>query len=266
MVTRSTEGGAADAGQRRYERYLALGGGELPESVEVGGALWRKVKTFKHDFFAATGLYEDASGRQSVLKLYRPSSYMGLPYGLLSILEARHEEKVYLALQDTGHVPKWIGRYGRSGIMHEFVPGRHLNKGSKVDKEFFPKLERLFRLMHQRGMAYLDTNKPDNILIGDDGHCYLIDFQISWVQPPFPLSLLTYPLFAIFKDSDLYHLAKHQRKIFPESMTEEEFDRARPWYIRIHRIFATPYRRMRRAYLRKIEEGAKDHPEGSAKH
>ena len=257
---------AAARKQRRYERYLALAGGELPESVDVGGTAWRKVKTFKHDFFAATGLYEDASGRQSVLKMYRPRSYMGLPYGLLSLWEARHEEKVYLALQDTGHVPKWIGRYGVTGIMHEFVPGKHLTKGSTVDGEFFPKLERLFRTMHQRGMAYLDTNKPDNILIGDDGNCYLIDFQITWVQPPFPLSLFTYPVFALFKDSDLYHMTKHQRKIFPDSMTAEEFERRRPWYIRIHRIFANPYRRARRAYLRKIEEGASNRPEGSARH
>ncbi len=262
----STEDKAVEQKQRRYERYLALGGKELPDEVEVGGVAWRKVKTFKHDFFAATGLYECDGGRQGVLKLYRPSSYMGLPYGLLSRWEARHEEKVYLALQDTGHVPKWLGRLGPTGIMHEFVPGTHLTKGSKVDDEFFPKLERLLRTMHQRGMAYLDTNKPDNILIGDDGNCYLIDFQITWVQPPFPLSLLMYPLFAIFKSSDLYHMLKHRRKIFPESLSEEEFDRRRPWFIRVHRIFANPYRKARRAYLRKIEEGATTRPEGSARH
>jgi hypothetical protein len=249
-----------------YEHHLALGDGQLPESVNVANKMWHKVKTFKHDFFAATGLYKNDQEEVSVLKIFRPRSFLLLPYWLLSIFEARHEEKVYLRLQDTGHVPKWIGRYGRSGIMHEFVPGCHLNRGTTVSDDFFPKLEALFKTMHSRGMAYLDTNKPDNIIVGDDGKCYLIDFQITWVQPPFPFSLLTYPFFAIFKDSDLYHTKKHWRKIYPGNISKEEFDKSRPLYIKIHRKFANPIRAIRRAYLRKIEEGAGSKPEGSAKH
>jgi serine/threonine protein kinase len=249
-----------------YEHHLALGNKELPESVAMAGKSWQKVKVFKHDFFAATGMYQNESGELAVLKIFRPRSFLLLPYWFLSILELKHEEKVYKRLQDTGHVPKWIGRYGSTGFMHEYVPGGHLNKGTKVRDDFFPELEALLKTMHQRGMAYLDTNKPDNIIVGDDGKCYLIDFQITWVQPPFPFSLLTWPVFAIFRDSDLYHLKKHQRRILPGSITKEEFDKMRPWYIKIHRRIADPVRVVRRAYLRKIEEGSDNKPEGSAKH
>lgn len=249
-----------------YEHHLALGNKELPASVEMAGKTWRKVKVFKHDFFAATGMYESGAGELAVLKIFRPRSFLLLPYGLLSRLERRHEEKIYLRLQDTGHIPKWLGRYGKTGFMHEYVPGGHLNKGTKVRDDFFTNLEALLKTMHQRGMAYLDTNKPDNIIVGDDGKCYLIDFQITWVQPPFPLNLLTWPFFAIFKDSDLYHLRKHWRRIVPGSISDEEFRRLRPWYIKIHRRIADPIRVVRRAYLRKIEEGAASKPEGSAKH
>jgi len=101
---------------------------------------------------------------------------------------------------------------------------------------------------------------------GDDGKAYLIDFQITWRQPLFPFSILTYPLFSIFKDSDLYHLMKHERKCFPERISREDFDRRRPWYIKIHRIFANPIRRKRRAYLRKVEGEAGHHPEGTYRH
>jgi serine/threonine protein kinase len=249
-----------------YEHHLALGNKELPDTVIVSGKSWQKVKIFKHDFFAATGMYKNIDGEVSVLKIFRPRSFLLLPYWLLSILEARHEEKVYLKMQDTGHVPKWIGRFGRSGIMHEYVPGCHLTRGTKVKEDFFPELEALLKTMHSRGMAYLDTNKPDNIIVGDDGKCYLIDFQITWVQPPFPLSLITYPVFAIFKDSDLYHIKKHWRKIYPGNISTEEFNKSRPLYIKIHRLFADPIRVIRRAYLRKIEEGAENKPDGSAKH
>jgi hypothetical protein len=252
--------------QKKYDRILALRGREMPDNIELDGVKWKKLKAFKHDFFAATGLYENPVGAKLVLKIFRPYSYYGIPYGLLSRWQAAHEEKIYFRMQDSGHVPKWLGRYGKTGIMHEFIPGRDLNYKLPVSDGFFDQLEKILRTMHSMGMAYLDTNKPDNVLLGDDGKCYLIDFQITWVQPPFPLNILTWPLFHIFKNSDLYHLAKHKRKIFPETMSKEEFERMRPWYLRLHRIIFTPIRKLRRNYLRKVESGATKKPEGAAKH
>jgi len=187
-----------DRERRRYQLLLALRGEEMPARVTTEGRAWTRRKTFKHDFFAATGLYADGdNGDLAVLKIFRPHPYKGIPMGLLSRWEARHEERIYRLLQDTGRVPRWIGRVGATGIMHAYVPGNDLREGATVGKEFFDEVDALLRTMHARGIAYLDTNKPDNILAGDDGHPYLIDFQITWLQPPFPLSLLTWPLFVI---------------------------------------------------------------------
>ncbi len=252
--------------QGRYDRLLALGGREIPAEFEAGGVKWRKLKAFKHDFFAATGLYESTDGRKAVLKIFRPGSYYGIPYGLLSRWQAAHEEKIYLKLQDTGAVPRWIGRYGGTGIIHEFVPGTDLDRESKRADDFFERLEDLLRLMHSRGICYLDTNKPDNILVSEDGRPYLIDFQITWLQPFFPLNILTYPLFCIFRNSDIYHLKKHIRKFCPGRISDEEFEGMRPWYIRLHRMVATPVRKRRREYLRKVEKEAGHHPEGADRH
>ncbi len=253
--------------QARYNRILALNGENMPDEIEADGIKWLRLKTFKHDFFAATGLYESRDGdRQAVLKIFRPYSYKGLPYGWLSRWEARHEEKIYLKLQDTGHVPGWIGRYGKTGIMHEFIPGHDLLYGADIKFEFFDQVDELLEVMHRRGLAYLDTNKPDNILVGDDGRAYLIDFQITWLQPFFPLNILTWPLFTVFKDSDLYHMMKHRRKFFPDKVSREALDRRRPWYIKIHRAFANPIRYWRRRYLRSVETQADSRPEGHARH
>ncbi|HBC85529.1 MAG TPA: hypothetical protein DCZ94_01105 [Lentisphaeria bacterium] len=252
--------------QKRYDRLLALLGREIPSEFEAEGRKWRKLKAFKHDFFAATGLYESEKCEKAVLKIFRPYSYYGIPYGLLSRWQAAHEEKIYKRLQDTGNVPKWIGRYGRTGIIHQYVPGTDLSYDAKLKDDFFEELEKLLKMMHGRGMAYLDTNKPDNILIGEDGRPYLIDFQITWIQPFFPLNLLAWPLFSIFKNSDIYHLKKHYRKCFPGRISDEEFEKMRPWYIRLHRMIATPVRRRRRDYLRKVEKEAGHHPEGADKH
>lgn len=252
--------------QKKYDRLLALHGNEIPDEFDIVGVKWKKIKAFKHDFFAATGLYKSENGRMAVLKIFRPYSYMGIPYGLLSRWQAAHEEKVYKRLQDTDCVPRWIGRYQKTGIVHEYVPGNDLSSKIPLRENFFQELDGLLKLMHVRGMSYLDTNKPDNILVGNDGRPYLIDFQITWVQPPFPLNMLTYPLFSIFKNSDVYHLRKHMRKFSPGSISDEEFERMRPWYIKLHRMIATPIRRKRRKYLRKVEEDATHHPEGAERH
>ena len=239
----------------------------MPERIEADGSAWTRAKVFKHDFFAATGLYKAEDGRTGVLKIFRPFPYLLIPVQWLSSLQARHEEKIYLALQDTGSVPKWFGRVGPTGILHEFVPGCHINQCEKLKGSFFEELRALLKTMHSRGIAYADTNKPDNIIVAEpDGRPLLIDFQITWAQPPFPLCVLTLPIFQILKASDMYHAFKHEHKRHPERITREMVDSVRPWYLNLHRLFANPVREMRRDYLRKVETEAKARPEGSERH
>jgi hypothetical protein len=256
-----------DRAQRRYENLLALRGKPMPETVEAGGHTWHRQRVFKHDFFAATGLYaSDDGSTRAVLKIFRPYAWYGLPLGLLSRFQARHEEKLYRLLEDTGSVPRWLGRYGDTGFLHEFIPGGHLTPEANVPPEFLDGLERLIRTMHERGVSYLDTNKMHNVIVGDDGKCYLIDFQITWVQPPFPLSLLTWPLFQVFKRSDFYHLLKQRQRLHPQLIDSQVVRDSRPWFIKLHRRIANPIRRWRRAYLRKVETGAAAHPDGAEFH
>ena len=255
-----------DKNQKRYNNLLALNGEEMPSEVTAAGERWLREKTFKHDFFAATGLYTGENGGRAVLKIFRTHAWKGIPFQWISRWEARHESIIYDRLQDSDNVPAFLGRVGPTGIMHEFIAGEDLLEDVPIDETLFEQIESLLETMHERGIAYADTNKPDNILVGDDGKGYLIDFQISWIQPRFPLNLLTWPIFSILKDADFYHMRKHRRKFFPESLTAEELNELRPWYIRIHRAIATPIRGWRRKYLRKVEEAAEKKPEGTERH
>ena len=49
----------------------ALGPNDLPTEFRLGEVTWRHSRTVKHDFFAATGFYEDDRGRRAVLKMSR---------------------------------------------------------------------------------------------------------------------------------------------------------------------------------------------------
>ena len=85
--------------------------------------------------------------------------------------------RIYRRLGDLPNVPEMLGLVGETGFLHAFVEGRPLEKGKPVPDGFFAELEALLREVHKRGIAYVDTNKPQNILLGDDGRPHLIDFQ-----------------------------------------------------------------------------------------
>ncbi|MHC4286846.1 MAG: hypothetical protein ACYSUS_01005 [Planctomycetota bacterium] len=94
----------------------------------------------------------------------------------------------------------------------------------------------------------MDLNKRVNILIGQDGRPYVIDFQISVFLPAKWCSRLR----KAFQKEDLYHLLKHKRKLRPDLPTEQEHPHVkRPSFlIRLRRIIAYPFQKVRRSILR----------------
>ena len=152
----------------------------MPATLLVGQLLCNLTRTIKHDFFAATGLYRDAAGEQFVLKMGRTSDFAGVPLRWLGQLLRRRELHFYQKLSDLPNVPAIVGKVGETGFVMEFIPGRPLSETSGVPDHFFDKLHEPTREVHRRGIAYVDTNKPQNILLGEDGEPHLIDFQISW--------------------------------------------------------------------------------------
>ena len=61
-----------------------------------------------------------------------------------------------------------------------------------------------------------------------------------------------YRLRRAFQKEDLYHLLKHKRKLRPDLLTEQEHAHVkRPSFlIRLHRVIARPFQKVRRSILR----------------
>ncbi len=240
----------------------------MPATVECAGVQYQLQQTFKHDFFAATGLYRGPDGTLAVAKLGRRTRLFGVGMRWSGRFLARREIAMYRRMQGVNGVPALIGPVEDHGMMHAFVPGHPLGRREEVPDAFFDQLADLLRQTHARHMAYVDLNKRQNILMGEDGRPWLIDFQISLYLPPIGVTGL--PPFQWFlrrfQQADWYHYAKHKRRLRPDLMTPEETrlaERISVW-IRLHRIFARPLTHLRRRVLRRLEKSETVHVAGSS--
>jgi hypothetical protein len=181
-------------------------------------------------------------------------------------LLAAREQAVFEQLRDVEGIPRFIDRWGPTGIVREFVEGRPLSKGEPVPDDFHPRLRELVGVIHERHMAYVDLEKCENVLVGEDGRPYLFDFQISWYWPRrwggelLPSRIVR----RWFQRGDLYHLLKLQRRTRPDLLSPEELKASyrRPWYVHVHRYVTWPFTFVRRAILNRIDPRRKDGERG----
>lgn len=236
--------------------FLALGRAEPPTEIEVGDKLYQRIRIFKHDSWAATALYEHESER-IVVKFNRQQSILGIPMQWLGRALAGRETKMLERLAEVSNVPaacasiKVNGRVVPTASGHDYVAGRSLLPTDEVDDEFFPQLSVLLSQLHERGIAYVDLHKRDNILVDEQGAPHLIDFQISMHLPQrWPFS----SLLGMLQSCDRYHVAKHKYYFRPDLCDEStrRLVKNRPAWIKAHRLIAVPFRHFRRWLLVRI--------------
>ena len=235
----------------------ALGNRSLPETIAIGGVAHRLRETFKHDSWAATGLYEGPSGALQVVKLHRQAAVFGIPMGWLGRWMARHEIQLLSALADLKGLPALAGQVSAEGhcfgnaVARNYIEGHPLGNREAVNNSFYPALRALLRSMHERKIVYVDLHKRENILVNERGEPCLIDFQISLAWPRW---LPAGPLFTLMRRGDEYHLMKHWSRSRPDQCGFDEVTlRTRiPWPIRVHRLVARPIRELRRRLLVKL--------------
>ena len=252
---------AETTGRIRHAWLRALGPEDLPARLDLPDGSYAHVRTYKHDFFAATGLYEGPSGKV-ILKMGRTAPLLELPMAWLGRWLAEREWAVYRELHDVPGVPRCYDLYGRTGLVHAFVEGHPLQRNERVDDAFFGRLEALLDELHHRRIAYVDLEKRENILVDADGRPALIDFQISWWWPAdrarrkglgrlLPDALGRFVL-ARLQTADYYHLLKHRRRHRPDLLTPEQIRKSYYCgpFVRIHRVVSWPITALRRAGLK----------------
>lgn len=243
----------------------ALGRSNLPETILLDGVTWRHARTHKHDFWAVTGFYESDRGERAVLKMGRTEPFAGVPLEFIGRWLRRREMRFYTALRELPNVPPVLGVVGSTGFLHVYVEGHPLSKDRPIPDRFFDDLERLIGQIHARRIAYVDANKPENILLGDDGHPHLIDFQISWDLCELGDNFVNRWWLGRLQQSDVYHILKHKKRLRPDQLSEGERSivENRGTLIRLHRFLTMPYKRIRRATFKRMRASGRLLPEGS---
>jgi RIO-like serine/threonine protein kinase len=201
-------------------------------TLPLEGREYRPVRVLKEDRYARSTLLEDAGGRRFVLK----ESVMRLPPGVrvapLAALLARHEADLYERLRGTRGIPLLVGRPRPDAFLREFVEGATVRETARLPDGFFASLEEVLRAVHARGVAYVDLAKEENVLVGDDGRAWLVDFQVSLAREG-PLRALVPRM----QREDLYHLSKMRLRRRPDEATEDDRRRVggRSRLSRLHR-------------------------------
>ncbi len=231
-----------------------------PETLVLRARQYRLVRVFKHDFFAATCLYEavEPAGMdipRIVVKFGRTQDLWGFPLSWYGLWICRHEEDIYKHLKGLPGVPRWVGCVDFPTYAIEYIDAQPLDHLEAIPPGFFDRLADIFRQMHERGVAYCDANKQSNILVDAQGRPFVIDFQVSihrrdnW---PWPLCAFSAMIVHHAQQADIYHLYKHKRRLAPSELTgeEEALSRRRGWVHLLHRKLSARWRDARRWFLR----------------
>jgi len=226
--------------------------------VEIDGQRFTLDEIFKHDSWAATGIYKSSTHR-ALCKFNRQQPVLIFPMRWLGRYLASREQGFMDRLDGITGIPQSLGPVcvdGRAlpnAISREYIEGHALAEGEWVDDAFFRRLKKILAGVHSRNMAHVDLHKRENILVDLKGRPLLIDFQISFALPKENrlAAFCLGGLLRLLQQCDTYHLLKHHAKHRPDqaSLSLDEVTRLRPWWIRVHRHFAIPFRNFRRGLL-----------------
>lgn len=237
------------------QRRHLLSSIHLPEVLHVEDRELRLVRVLKWDFFAKTAEYRDEKGG-ACLKVQKPATFFGLPFRGIGDMMTRHEGDLLKHLADVPGIPRFMGRIGRYGCLHDWIEGVDLKHTDSWPADFFDRFAEMLTDVHARGVALVDLNKRENIIVGADGSPGFVDFQLAFHHPGGVIGPpdLRRSWLHLLQREDWYHFYKHKRRLAPDQMTDAEMLRSRrSGWINLHRKLSHPLRQLRRMILRKAD-------------
>ena len=134
------------------------------------------------------------------------------------------EKKAYQRLEGLSGVPTLFGSIGGTALIIEEIQGTDIGNPAEIktlDEKFYNDFKNLIDRFHDRGIAHCDLKRAPNIIRGNDGNPYIIDWAASISKSEFGI----FPLSMIYKrflQDDLNAIIKIKLKYNPDSVSTEE--------------------------------------------
>lgn len=164
----------------------------------------------------------------------------------------RREYGALRKLLGVSGVPQLVGRIDRYALAIEHVPGVSLDRvlPTSLDNAFFTELLRVIDDMHGRGVAHCDLRSRGNVMLGDDGRPYVVDFAACVFRGRGWNPLIRW-LFGQFVLADRNAVLRIKRRHSPDLLSDaEKTDLASPLpFERPARVFGETVRNITRKLL-----------------
>ena len=90
----------------------------------------------------------------------------------------RREYGALRKLIDVQGIPQLVGKIDRYAVAIEHIPATSLDNhiDEALTDQFYDSLRMVVDKMHERGVAHCDLRSRGNVMLGDDGKPYVVDF------------------------------------------------------------------------------------------
>ncbi len=160
-------------------------------------------------------------GKSYIVKDYAAKSWVfRVCVGAISI---RREALAYRRLLGVQGIPQRAFRVDRYAIAVAHIPGRNaaqLQPG-ELTPDFFKQLREIIDRVHEQEIVLCDLRNIKNILLGDDGKPYLIDFSTAFRKGA-RWNVLKNGLYHLFFQDDLLGIAKLKKHGAPHLLLKAE--------------------------------------------
>jgi serine/threonine protein kinase len=120
-------------------------------------------------------------------------------------------------------VPRLVGGIDRYALAMEHIPGRSLDgvEPGALDGGFYERLRQVIDNMHSRGIAHCDLRSRGNVMLGEDGQPYIVDFAACVFRGRGINPLIRW-VFGQFVLADRNAVLLVKQRMSPELLTEED--------------------------------------------
>jgi hypothetical protein len=120
-------------------------------------------------------------------------------------------------------IPQLVGKLDRYALVMEHIAGislEHVKRGVLTD-EFYRNLQVAVDNMHKCGVAHCDLRSRGNVMLGDDGFPYVVDFA-ACVYRGRGINPFFRWLFHQFVLADNNAILRIKQRLSPELLTEQD--------------------------------------------